>query len=403
MRDGDLDLVSANYSQQTLSVYLNERTIFSGAFLREICTELDFKRISVASRGGTVERTGKFIVPSHDDASLLPTTFQNVARFPLHEEFLRATFRPALSPEEYDNLVARRATREYFAGSLSRIRADGERLYVFDIVADTGLDVDEAPRLEEARRVHEALSAVFKLEPLAYAPDTELARREAETWADPPFRVFLGSEAPLPDYEPYTAGATYGRVRLVSPEQFEALNDAGRFTVQDILVLDEVPRDIEGVVGGVITAHTQAALSHLAIRTARRGTPNAYVSDAREAFASFAGELVRLEVLATGYSVEKVSLEDAEAFWARRRPHLTTLPEIDSAYRELDTLLEMDLSGATGQTPVSRYGGKATNMARLQQVLSGEFRGVRGDGVQHPGSLLSGVPPHQFTGARSTV
>ena len=70
----------------------------------------------------------------------------------------------------------------------------------------------------------------------------------------------------------------------------------GGFGHQDILVLERSPRDIEGVVAGVITAEPQGELSHLALRTARRGTPNVCVPGALRAYASLDGTLARLDV-----------------------------------------------------------------------------------------------------------
>ena len=54
--------------------------------------------------------------------------------------------------------------------------------------------------------------------------------------------------------------------------------------------------DIDTVVAGLITEAPQSTLSHVAVRTARRGTPNAFLRNARDQLAAFAGRLVRLEV-----------------------------------------------------------------------------------------------------------
>ena len=155
----------------------------------------------------------------------------------------------------------------------------------------------------------ETLSQSFLLRPLSYQPDGELARRETETWQDPPFEVFFGDGGTDIQYEPYTLATGYGRVRLLSLQEFNDPSQCGRFTFGDIVVVELAPRDIEGVVGGVITGERQGDLSHVAIRTARRGTPNAFVKNALEAFAPYEGKLVRLEVFETEYFVTKVASE----------------------------------------------------------------------------------------------
>ncbi|MBI4600770.1 MAG: hypothetical protein HY721_02305, partial [Planctomycetes bacterium] len=152
---------------------------------------------------------------------------------------------------------------------------------------------------------------------------------------------------------------------------------------QDVLVLERAPRDIEGVPAAVVTAEPQGELSHLAVRTARRGTPNAFVAGAAEAFGVLEGRLVRLEVRSGDYAVEPAAPEEAEAWWAAARPRLEALPEVDAAYGAFDALEDMDLSGAA-VAPEARYGGKASHLARLQRVLEGPFERYREAGFSVP-------------------
>ncbi len=382
-RDGDVDIVSANHLSEDFTVFLNQT--FPGSSLERICTQADLVRISAdASSSGSAMRATKYVLPARFDPSLLPTLFQNVNRFQLHEDFLATAFPdrfPSL-PEDrdfYNALVGRRATRDYYVGVLFQHRVGTRLLHAFTIVADTGFAVSELLELEEVRYVHETLRASFELEPLAYQPATELEKRRAESWTNPPFDVFFG-ETPQIDFEAYTTGTGFGRVRLLSLEEFQTANEKGLFTFQDVLVIDEAPRDIEGVVGGVITGAIQGDLSHIAVRTARRGTPNAFVKNAREALAPRAGELVRLQVFDTEYFVEPATSEEAEAFWSQIRPSLAELPEVDAAYRQLDALDEMSLD----ESAVSRFGGKATNFARLQDVLGGTYASYRASGFAIP-------------------
>ncbi len=106
--------------------------------------------------------------------------------------------------------------------------------------------------------------------------------------------------------------------------------------------------------------------------------------EARTAFSKLEDRLVRLEVFETSYATEEVELEEAEAFWAQNRPRLARPPGIDPVYGELDELLEMDLSGIGETSPVDRYGGKASNMARLQRLLTGDLERYREPGFAIP-------------------
>lgn len=389
--DGDDDLLSANRLSRTLTVYRNDSESLQPVdYLIEVCSEAAFHEISAPSSGtGSSRRVGKYVLAARgDDAQSLSVAFQNVNRFQLHEDFLASAFSDRFPEppvgEEYDRLVARRATRDYYVGALFQVPAQQGFLYAFTIVADTGFDPREALTLEEVTDVHARLSMTFGAGELAYRPDSQAAQDAATAWLNPPFAISLTEERTDLVYEPYTLAIGYGRVRLLDLEAFEEANRSGLFTFQDILVLDDAPADIEGVVGGVITGKIQGDLSHIAVRTARRGTPNAFVAGAREAFAPLDGRLVRLEVLPADYVVEEVAPEEAEEFWASSRPRLTDLPTFDADYRALDHLLEMDVSPAGASTAVARFGGKATNLARLQSLLTGPFEQYREEGFGIP-------------------
>ena len=126
----------------------------------EICTALDFHRMSrAATRPGAVERVLKFTLPSRDDPTLLGPLFQNTRRFPLHQEFLAAAFPErfaVLGVSEYNDLVARRGTREYFAGAISWRRSGGSRVYGFDVFVDLS-DPREQLDVDEVRLVYQRL------------------------------------------------------------------------------------------------------------------------------------------------------------------------------------------------------------------------------------------------------
>lgn len=355
-------------------------------YLSAIASREDFDAVSIPAGGaGDVERTTKFLLPARDDPALLGPLFQDVGVHRMHEDFLRAVFPdrfPGLTNAEYRSLVEVRATRSYFAGSLSRIATPaGARIYGFTVFTDPS--PAEILRVEEARAVHAALSAAF-FEPglLHYAPEGAIAKAQAAGWGDPGFPVYLGGSTGA-RYAAYTKAVGYGRVRNLELAELAEAVAAGRVSWQDVLVLDGAPRDIEGVVAGVVTAEPQGELSHVAVRTARRGTPNAFLSDAAEVFGPLEGRLVRIEVAEWELRVAEATLEEAEAWWRDHRPALSRAPELDPEHEALDALGEIDLSGAAGR-PESRFGGKAANLARLRAILTGPRERYREAGFAIP-------------------
>ncbi|MAG93397.1 MAG: hypothetical protein CMJ48_06570 [Planctomycetaceae bacterium] len=300
-QDGDTEVISVDRQSASLTVLTNQTSSlpFDRDFVETICTGADFHRVSAPGRAGsTVERAGKYILPVRDDPELLGTTFQNVRRFALHQEFMSAVFPerfPALTFEEFNRIVGNRATRSYYVGILSRLRTEDGPAYGINIFADTSSS-EELLTMEEVGSVIERLGRDFQLRPLGYSPDDFQAKEAAERWQNPPFPVYIQDAAPTVAYQAYTRAAGFGRVRILDPEGFRAATESGQISFQNILVLSFAPGDIEGVVGGVITGALQGELSHLSIRTARRNTPNAFVGDAVEVFRGFDGKLVRLEV-----------------------------------------------------------------------------------------------------------
>jgi hypothetical protein len=385
--DGDLDIAVNLREGLGVTVLYQERPSDPEPFLPRICTASEFLSLADSLGVGTGERFVKFLAPVRDDPSLLGLVFQNTQRYRLHEEFLASEFAdrfPGLGSAEYTALVGKRATRDYFAGSISRILRDGGVVYGFSVFADFADEI-EALSSEEVRAIHDRVSAAFGMRPFAYAPRSRAAIEVARAWTDPGFPiVFPEGTTTGGSFEAYTRGVGYGRVRMLTLDELEAASAAGGLGFQDIVVLDESPRDIESVVAGVITGTPQDELSHVAVRTARRGTPNAHVEDAREAFAPFEDQLVRLEVRSSSYEVRASDIDEARAWWEASRPRLPVLPVVDRTHRRLADLTEILSEENAGDDIESRYGGKASHLARLGGVLEGEDERYRAVGFAIP-------------------
>jgi hypothetical protein len=404
--DGKPELVTNNREGDSLSIIQNRTRPPVGDALERVCTRIEFDEIAAQSGA---DAGIKYIAPAREDGALLPLLFQNTRRFALHEDFLRGAFPerfPALTPAAYTELTARRSSRQYFVGAIVRRRLAEGAVFGFNVVADFD-DGREALAAEEVKALYERLAAVFRLRPFVYMPATRAARQAAQAWSDPGFPLLIDDSGPRARFIAYTQGIGFGRLRLLGPVDFEDLNREGRLGFQDILVLEEAPRDIEGVVGGVITAAPQGELSHLSVRTARRGTPNAYVEGAAARLAPFEGRLVRLEVAASDFSVREASIEEAQAGWEAARPRLSEAPRIDREHDGLDALDAMDLA-SEDPPPEARYGGKAANLARLRAILDGPFERYREDGFAVPmrhylDFLRSNRLPSAFDDARQVT
>jgi len=346
--------------------------------LEHIDSEADFELI--AKSGQTTTAT-KYMLPVENDSRFLPLVFQNSNRFNLHIEFLKAVFVELfgeLTPADYLQLIYNRATRTYYSGGIQRIDDIVEgRLYGFNTWTDLS-DPAEQLELKEIRNIYQAINEEFGPQKLVYLPTDNLAIEKARSWISPDFPVYLGWDTVTT--EVYTAGTCYGRVRRYTLSEFESTIRLGLLGWQDIVVIDQVPFDIETVVAGVVTGGRQWELSHVNVRMARRQTPNLYVKDALSKFEEFDGQLVRLEATRASfigsddrYTVSPATQLDAETWWSEHRPNIGTAPEIDDQYSVLDDLLEMDVD----DQPVAlirRFGGKAANLAKLFDFLQADYR-----------------------------
>lgn len=376
--DGDLDLVTPDRLGFSFTVLWSQRAGVdrAPAFLESICTRRRFQDLARPGRGAGAVRTVKFVLPHGLEAPDLPLLFQNTRQYELHLEFLLGEFGerlPGLDPQTYTAWVSSRVTRRLVVGTIREIHEGGRARFGLDFFARFD-DPLERPTPGEVRDILATVSEKFSFAELAYAPVSAAALAQARSW--PPevidFPLILDGLTVETDYEAYTPGVGFGRLRFLTLGELEALARAGELSLTDVLVLERAPGDIEGVVGGILTAEPQAELAHLGIRAARRGTPNAYWQAAWNdaALRELEGELVRLEFGREGVEVREASLEEAEEHWESSRPRLSRLPEVDPLPRELLDLEALELRARPGVgDAIASHGGKAVHLARLGAVL----------------------------------
>lgn len=316
-------------------------------------------------------RAAKYMLPARDDARLGPV-FLNSKRFDLHYEFLVEAFGdlfPSLSPQDYLALLFDPERQEYFVGALIEFRlASGETKLGFTL----GEDSRQPGMLAcaDLRKLHgELASRVFAGKSLAVVPSS----KQQLAWME-------RCDLPLIDpsknvtYEVYHRAVGYGTVRLVQASKLSDALQHSELGLEDILVIDAAPADLDTIVSGVITGTRQGPLSHLAVRSASRGTPNCFLAGAHGYLSAFKDKLVRMECASTSLEVREASLDEATKFWDSLRPTPVTIPEPDASY---DTLVRLDALAL--DTPeeralaVRRFGAKGTNLVWLRQNMATSF------------------------------
>jgi hypothetical protein len=140
-----------------------------------IDTIADWAAVSAPLVGRRCElvEDAKYLAPAVPAAALQQVVFQDVKVHRLHLSFMTqvlAEYFGGLSPQMYQALVQRRATRQYWAGALYRITdIQGATIgYGFDVIVDPAL-YEEQLTETELLAIEAILEARFHL-PLVYAP-----------------------------------------------------------------------------------------------------------------------------------------------------------------------------------------------------------------------------------------
>ena len=341
--------------------------------LQDVESAEGWESLTVEARAVDQIRTGKYLVPATPEAPL-PVVFVDAGTFPLHHLFFTQAF-----PEFYRNLtfdayvtmVTSQEDREYFSGALTEYRQSGGGSFFGVIVWDDPARPDTAISCEQARIVLEALQPHFAIGALRFVASSVAQQEAVGGWT---CGVPTGRPADVA-YEVYTPGEAYGTVRMFDAIDLPAASAGGGFGWQDILVLDEAPFDLDRVVSGIVTGTRQGVLSHLNVRSAARGTVNAYLAEPHAALSAWADQPVHLVCDLDRYSVSAADPEDAQDFWDRLRPDPLDIPAPDRAQRALYGLLDLPVSTAADRdASVRAYGSKARNLATLYQTIPARYQ-----------------------------
>ncbi len=334
-----------------------------------------WRELSIPSPAIDRVREGKYLSPGTDD-SPIATMLVNANLYALHSDFLADVYGdtyPTMDQATYSQWILDPDNDEILSGEINEfLDPDGTVSFGFT-VWDNPADTAATIQFSEVLRVYEQLSEVFTLDALQFVPNSGNQRTAVDDWPPGYFPV-RGVDYEV-DFEAYTPGVAYGTVRLYDLTELEAATAAAEYGYQDILVLEEAPLDIERVVSGVITGSRQGTLSHINVRSAARGTPNCYVREALPAFATWEGQLVRLECTEEGLGVEPAELADAEAWWEQLRPEPADIPPPSWEDAPLLGLLEVDTDDSAGRlAAVSTYGSKGANLATLYQRIDEDWQ-----------------------------
>lgn len=282
--------------------------------------------------------------------------FLQSGRWTIHYDFARRFLwridRPVASQEVFNRIEYESPDRHFILGQIAYYRDQDQ--YTFELVAGDRLDIPRTARAFQTVRALVHVGARLRYRPVPSWHEEHAAELRAAGLPVLLTRELLGDLK----YQPLTPGEAYGYLRF-----FTGAPKPSAVRATDVVVLDGVPLDLP-VCAGVITAELQAPLSHIAILSQSRGTPNMALRDAmtEPRLRDLEGKLVRLSVTPQDFSIEPATQEAAERAWDARRPKEPFAPRLslrDAGLPDIRTLRLADLEVA---------GAKAAQLGELSSI-----------------------------------
>ena len=167
--------------------------------------------------------------------------------------------------------------------------------------------------------------------------------------------VFWKDLSPRTRVDLLNLGVGYGRLRVMDAD--------GRPHPREVVIYEAVPNELPRV-AGIITTVRQTPLSHVNLRAAQDGVPNAYIRDllADPDITSLVGGFVRYEVAETGWSLRAATPEEVEEHYESTRPTQAQTPQRDLSVTSIATLSDVSFDDWTA------FGVKAANVAELGRL-----------------------------------
>jgi pyruvate,water dikinase len=322
-------------------------------------------------------RSIKTVIDRSDDDTLY---FQNSERYKIHWEFTRAHLSgngKPLVPElaQFNSTEYYSPQRRFLLGAITYY--EGADVYAYEIAPYDTASAEMIRTAFDLIRENVFFGGELLFHPTSRSVETTIAPIADEIPIITTDELFAGIR-----YQPLNLASSIGRLRFIRADDLEDQY----LSFRDIVVLDRVPNDIS-VVLGIITQEFQTPLSHINVLSQNRGTPNMGLREAfsDEELRALEGKWVRLTVGEQDYSVEEVTIAEADLWWEDNRPATVQVPERDITVEglwDIEDIVTVD--GAELEEAIDAaipaFGGKASHYAALAGV---DFAGLYPDKPDH--------------------
>ncbi len=336
-------------------------------FLRKVGCQKDFEALASEPLDASIPgaRSVKVVLDTLDSDALY---FQNSRVYKIHHEFVSRHLSGAGKPvvpglAKFNETEYYIDTRRFILGAVTYYEAAG--LWAFEIAPyDTATD----------KMIVRAYDAIVKSsyfgKDLHFHPTSQAVEKVAQAL---PSRIKTKTTASLfekIDYQPLNLASSIGRLRFVSAKE---LTQGEYLSFREIVVLDHVPNDLS-VTMGIVTEDLQTPLSHINVLAQNRKIPNMALRAAftNPTLRALSGKWVRFTVRPNAYTMDPVSMEEADAWWATNRPKGVTITPMDTSIKglhDVKTIVEpkRPLREAI-RAVVPAFGGKGTHFAAMARA-----------------------------------
>lgn len=219
--------------------------------------------------------------------------------------------------------------------------------------------------LAKSDKVQPNFSIKHQLEKAGYKVMT-LTQLIAATHPQPSKEKNISPRPLYPAVEILNEGTAVGYLNYVPQGQETPVKS----NFKHILLYEQLPYRVP-IANGILTVHPQTPFSHINLLAKNRKTVNAYFKTAltSDFLAAYKGQLVKITAQKkegkNSFSIQIISLEEAQAYWKQQKKLKVTIPEPDlsvQAFSHFNT-------GSKSVQKVHCIGAKASNYALLYHQL----------------------------------
>lgn len=309
--------------------------------LRSISTQGEFDELARVFNAGTLYEIPHIMFLIALDEPDQPY-FINSKKYRFHVNFARAMHLTLLPEQLFNLLNYSNEHRSFLLGTIAKQPQINRWTFEFwegDRLA-----------LNQLELVNRSLKKTF-FQPLAYKPNSLWQEQNCANYSG---QKLLASDINFRQkYLGLNRASAFGRVRIL--DKFE---DSSEISPSDIVVLNETPLWITPV-RGLIYSKLSSPLAHVNLLARDWNIPNAYLENAVEKLANYAGKWVYLETKGDRYEIRIATDREIES--ALVIIQKTQTPPFDLQVAK-PALLET-LSAANSNA----FGGKAANLGELKQ------------------------------------